>query len=198
MTPYMQLCICVLCLLFGLTTPLDLHLDKLCPAQPSPPQDFGLFLSYDIEGPKPECGNSTLYVLHTKSGQHLIERPSPWVTKLAHYLSGRNHAVFRSFTEVAASPTKIINVTDDDRAIFGAHMIPKNIKTLRYRVKDGPDVQTCQMRVTTWAVRASGYLAFQMRIELTSITRKPNTICVRPNLIAGEEAPKITTKPPRK
>ncbi|AEV80472.1 envelope glycoprotein UL130 [Cercopithecine betaherpesvirus 5] len=198
MTLYTQLCICVLCSILGLSTSMELYLDKLCPVQPSPPQDIGLFRAYDIDGPKRECGNATLYILHTHFGQSLIEKPSPWVTKLVNYLSGRNHPVFQKFTKVAATPTQIINITEEEKTTFSTHMISKNSKLLLYKVKDGPETHICQMRVTTWATTSRGYITFQAKIDLSSATRKFNNICVRPNLLAGEETPEVTTKPPRK
>ncbi|QQL09749.1 Ba157.4 [Baboon cytomegalovirus] len=198
MTPYCQFCVCILCLLLGMATALHLHLDKLCPAYSSPPQDFGLFESYDVESNTSHCGNESLYVLRTKFGQHLVERPSPWVNKLVTYLSGRKHSIFQNFTKVAASPQATVpEITKADSDAFRRYMKPKHNRTLLYKVKDGPDIHICQMRVTTTALTFPSYITFQVRIELIDPNRKFNSICIRPNLFVQEEPP-VTTRPPRK
>ncbi|QQL10265.1 Ja157.4 [Japanese cytomegalovirus] len=161
----------------------DPKLGGFCPMYPSPRQNFGLFTSYETRQTGPECGNSTLYVFHNKYNQYLVERPSAWSDKLAFYLSAQHSPVFQKFSKMATSPTTVMNITEEEKKTFAEHMIPLRSTTLRYIVKDGINVEHCQMRVITWAKTEANFISFKVKIELSNVYRRPSSICTRPNIV---------------
>ncbi|QQL11521.1 Rh157.4 [macacine betaherpesvirus 3] len=166
---------------FGDTSIKDLKLGNFCPMYPSPRQNFGLFTSYKTHPTGPECGNTSLYVFHNRYNQYLIERPSAWSNKLAFYLSALHSPVFQKFSKMATSSTTSMNITEEEKKTFAAHMIPMRSTILRYIVKDGTDVEHCQMRVITWAKTEANFISFKVKIELSNAYRRPSSICTRPN-----------------
>ncbi|QQL10987.1 Rh157.4 [macacine betaherpesvirus 3] len=171
---------------FGDTSIKDLKLGNFCPMYPSPRQNFGLFTSYKTHPTGPECGNTSLYVFHNRYNQYLIERPSAWSNKLAFYLSALHSPVFQKFSKMATSSTTSMNITEEEKKTFAAHMIPMRSTILRYIVKDGTDVEHCQMRVITWAKTEANFISFKVKIELSNAYRRPSSICTRPNLVVPE------------
>ncbi|QQL11343.1 Rh157.4 [macacine betaherpesvirus 3] len=164
----------------------DPKLDDVCPMYPSPRQNFGLFTSYKIHQTGPECGNSTLYVFQNRYNQYLVERPSVWSDKLAFYLSAQHSPVFSKFSKMATSPTTVMNITEEEKKTFAEHMIPMRSTTIRYIVKDGINVEHCQMRVITWAKTEANFVSFKVKIELSNAYRRPSSICTRPNLVVPQ------------
>ncbi|AEQ32263.1 hypothetical protein KM472_gp186 [Cynomolgus macaque cytomegalovirus strain Ottawa] len=87
---------------------------------------------------------------------------------------------------MATSPATSMNITEEEKKTFAAHMIPMRSTTLRYIVKDGVDVEHCQMRVITWAKTEANFISFKVKIELSNAYRRPSSICTRPNIFVPE------------
>nr|AXG21876.1 hypothetical protein [synthetic construct]AXG22144.1 hypothetical protein [synthetic construct] len=84
---------------------------------------------------------------------------------------------------MAATPTKVFNITEQEKKDYANHMIPMRTATVRFIVKDGIDVAHCQMRVTTWAKAESTFISFKVKIEVSNAYKRPSSICTRPNLV---------------
>ncbi|AKT72750.1 hypothetical protein [Cynomolgus macaque cytomegalovirus strain Mauritius] len=87
---------------------------------------------------------------------------------------------------MATSPATSMNITEEEKKTFAAHMIPMRSTTLRYIVKDGVEVEHCQMRVITWAKTEANFISFKVKIELSNAYRRPSSICTRPNILVPE------------
>ncbi|APT40030.1 Rh157.4 [macacine betaherpesvirus 3] len=161
----------------------NISLNGFCPMYPSPRQKFDMFTSYETYHTGEECDNSTLYVFKNIYGQYLIEKPSSWSDRLVKYLSGQKSTVFGKFAQMAATPTKVLNITEQEKRDYANHMIYTRIATIRFIVKDGIDVAHCQMRVTTWAKAESTFISFKVKIEVSNAYKRPSSICTRPNLV---------------
>lgn len=157
-----------------------------CPfLYPSPPRSPSQFSGFQRVSTGPECRNETLYLLYNREGQTLVERSSTWVKKVIWYLSGRNQTILQRMPQTASKPSDgNVQISVEDAKIFGAHMVPKQTKLLRFVVNDGTRYQMCVMKLESWAHVFRDYsVSFQVRLTFTEANNQTYTFCTHPNLI---------------
>lgn len=115
----------------------------------------------------------------------MVERSSTWVKKVIWYLSGRNQTILQRMPRTASKPSDgNVQISVEDAKIFGAHMVPKQTKLLRFVVNDGTRYQMCVMKLESWAHVFRDYsVSFQVRLTFTEANNQTYTFCTHPNLI---------------